>query len=152
MKRDQRFENAYIFGAVCPAEQKGAALVSTHVNTKVMNLHLQEISRTVAEGAHAVILMDGASYHRTPKLTIPTNLSLLYLPPYDPEDNGHENVWAYLRSNYFAGKIFNSLDEIMIYCCTVWNLLMEEKDRIQSLAQREWFSLNINQNVQQVIS
>ncbi|MCP3968910.1 MAG: IS630 family transposase, partial [Rhodobacteraceae bacterium] len=31
---DQRYENAYIFGAVCPAHDKGAALVMPHANAE----------------------------------------------------------------------------------------------------------------------
>jgi hypothetical protein len=31
--------------------------------TEAMNLHLQEISRHVTLGAHAVIIIDGAGWH-----------------------------------------------------------------------------------------
>jgi hypothetical protein len=61
--RDQRYDWAYIFGAVCPARGIGAALVLPHVNTAAMNLHLTEISSQVSSGAHAVILLDGAGWH-----------------------------------------------------------------------------------------
>jgi transposase len=58
--RDQRYEWDYLFGAVCPARGIGAALVLPEINTEAMNLHLAEISRCVAPGAHAVINLDGA--------------------------------------------------------------------------------------------
>jgi hypothetical protein len=61
--KDQRYANAYIFGAICPARGEGAALVLPQVNTEAMQLHLQEIARTVAPGAHAVVLMDRAGWH-----------------------------------------------------------------------------------------
>ena len=54
---DQRFENAYIFGAVCPALDKGAALVMPHANTEAMQKHLEEISTTIAAQAHGVVIM-----------------------------------------------------------------------------------------------
>ena len=38
--RDQRTASTYIFGAVCPKEGKGAALVLPACNTEAMNLHL----------------------------------------------------------------------------------------------------------------
>ncbi|WP_456388294.1 hypothetical protein [Profundibacter sp.] len=41
---DQRYENAYIFGAVCPALDKGAALVMPHANAEAMQKHLEEIT------------------------------------------------------------------------------------------------------------
>ena len=36
-----------------------------------MNLHLVEISRTVAPGAYAVVLMDQAGWHMTNALIVP---------------------------------------------------------------------------------
>jgi hypothetical protein len=49
--RDTRYQWAYIFGA---------ALVMPYADTEAMNVHLVEISRCVAEGAHAVLVLDGA--------------------------------------------------------------------------------------------
>src|SRR6201990_3511957 len=46
--RDQRTASTYIFGAVCPKEGKGAALIMPACNTEAMNLHLAEIAATVA--------------------------------------------------------------------------------------------------------
>jgi hypothetical protein len=45
-----------------------------------MNLHLAEISLNVAPGAHAVLLMDQAGWHLTPKLELPTNISIVAIP------------------------------------------------------------------------
>jgi hypothetical protein len=45
-----------------------------------MNLHLAEISKAVAPGAHAVLIMDQAGWHTTPKLNLPDNITLLPLP------------------------------------------------------------------------
>ena len=97
--RDTRYEWAYIFGAVCPERATGAALVLPFADTQAMNLHLAEIARTVAPGAHAVLVLDGAGWHGGKDLAVPDNISLLTLPPYAPELNPVENVWEYLRGN-----------------------------------------------------
>jgi hypothetical protein len=86
-------------GAICPERATGAGLVLPLVNAEAMNLHLQEISRHVASGAHAVLVLDRAGWHGAAALTIPDNLSLLPLPSYSPELNPVENVWEYLRQN-----------------------------------------------------
>ena len=44
----------YIFGAVCPARDTGAAIIMPAVNVAAMNEHLAEISRCVAPAAHAL--------------------------------------------------------------------------------------------------
>jgi len=68
-----------------------------------MNLHLKEIGTQVAQGAHAVVTLDGAGWHQQgDKLTVPDNISLLPLPPYSPELNPQENIWQFLRQNYLA--------------------------------------------------
>ncbi len=86
--RDQRYDWAYIFGAVCPARGVGAALVLPLVNTEAMNLHLAEISTQVTLGAHCVLTLDGAGWHQLGgKLRVPENISLLPLPAYSPELN-----------------------------------------------------------------
>ena len=48
-------DNGSFFGAVCPERGTTAALVMPHADTEAMNAHLVEISKTVAEGAHAVV-------------------------------------------------------------------------------------------------
>lgn len=67
-------------------------------DTQAMNAHLAEISRTVAKGAHAIIVLDGAGWRGSKALQLPDNISLLPLPPYAPELNPIENVWACLRA------------------------------------------------------
>ena len=66
--RDQRTASAYIFGAIRPREGKRAALVLPRRNSAAMSLHLAEISRAVAPGAHAVLLLDQAGWHVSDKL------------------------------------------------------------------------------------
>ena len=53
--RDQRYQWAYLFGAVCPDRGVGAGLVLPRANVHAMNLHLQEISTQVSPGAFGVV-------------------------------------------------------------------------------------------------
>ena len=96
--RDQRTEWAYIFGAICPAKGKGAGLVMPWCDTDAMAAHLIEISAAVDPGAHAVLIVDQAGWHLTPKLAIPDNITVLALPPRSPELNPVENVWQFMAT------------------------------------------------------
>jgi transposase len=110
-----------------------------YANTTAMNLHLTEISRCVAVGAHAVITLDGAGWHRSgDKLKVPDNISLLLLPPYAPELNPQENIWQYLRQNYLANRVFEDRNAIINACCHAWNSLIVQKNKIASIATRSW--------------
>ena len=89
---DQRTASTYIFGAICPARGAGAGLVLPWCNSTTMGMHLAEISQAIAPGAHAVLVLDQAGWHTSAKLTVPTNISLLPLPPKSPELNPSENI------------------------------------------------------------
>ena len=105
----------------------------------MMNLHLIEISTTVTAGAHAVLIVDGAGWHQTgDKLRVPDNITLLHLPPYSPELNPVENVWAYLRGNKLSNRVFDTYDDIVDACCNAWNWFTDQPDRITSLGSRKW--------------
>ena len=47
---DQRYDNAYLFGAICPARGVGAALALPYADADMMQLHLDQISRNVGPG------------------------------------------------------------------------------------------------------
>ena len=104
--KDLGFASAYLFGAVCPSQGKAAALIMPICNTAAMNHHLSEISSQVAADAHAVVILDGASWHNSHGLVVPSNITLLALPPYSPELNPVERVWHYLRSHWLANWYF----------------------------------------------
>ncbi|WP_428483117.1 IS630 family transposase [Rhodopila sp.] len=137
--RDQRYHWAYLFGAVCPARGVGAGLVLPHANVHAMNLHLQEISTQVAEGAFAVLTLDGAGWHQTgDRLEVPENIGLLHLPPYSPELNPVENVWEFLRQNDLSNRVYATSEAIIDACCVAWNKLIAAPERIRSIATRDW--------------
>ena len=50
-----------------------------------MSLHLAEVAQAVAPGAHGVMLMDRAGWHRAKELVVPDNLTLVLLPARAPE-------------------------------------------------------------------
>ena len=116
---DQRYRNAYLFGAICPAHGKGAALMLPWADAQAMQMHLDEISRHVARKAHAVVLMDRAGWHTTSKLKVPKNLTIILLPSRAPELNPVENIWQYLRANWLSNRVFEDYNAIVDgRCCT----------------------------------
>jgi transposase len=71
----------------------------------MMQLHLDEIARKVAEGAHAVLLLDRAGWHTTSKLAMPENITPIFLPSRASELNPVENVRRYLRRTALQQRI-----------------------------------------------
>ena len=109
-----------------------------HADAEAMNAHLVEISRTVAEGAHASLVLDGAGWHGSTALRIPDNITLVLRPPYAPELNPIETVWAYLRANRRAISVFETYDEIVTKCCEAWTFFAGDTDAVKSITSRDY--------------
>ena len=109
-----------------------------HVDTEAMNAHLIGISKTVAEGAHAILVLDGAGWHGSKALRTPENITLLTLPPYAPELNPIENVRAYLRANRLAISVFETEAEIVSRCCDAWNFFANDINTVRSITARDY--------------
>jgi transposase len=109
-----------------------------------MNLHLQEISTQVTPGARAALICDGAGWHqRGGKLEVPDNIVMITLPPYAPELNPMENVWAYLRANKLCALVWDNYDAIVQACKDAWIFLINDPDRIRSIGTRAWATVNV---------
>ena len=82
-------------------------------NADMFQLFLDELA---AEKPKTLIIMvlDNGAFHKAKTLKIPNNIKLLFLPPYSPELNPAEKMWARLK-RAFTNKLFHSLDEISLF-------------------------------------
>lgn len=100
--RQQQFEYAYIFGAVCPKKDQAVGLVLPKIGMLCMQKHLEEISKEIEPGNRAFVVFDRAAWHTTKKLLLPKNISLLSMQVASPELNPTEQVWQVLRDRYLG--------------------------------------------------
>ncbi len=103
-----------------------------------MNLHLAEIAQAVVPGDHAVLLVDQAGWHLSHRLVIPSNITVVPLPPKCPELNPVENVWQFMRDNWLSNRVFRSYDNILDHCTDAWNRLIDQPWTIMSIGLRLW--------------
>lgn len=136
--RQQQSESAYIFGAVCPQQDSAVALVMPQANTEAMTHHLQALSEAVPAGRHAVLVLDRAGWHTTPKLPQFPNVSLLPLPAGSPELNPAEQVWQQLRDRHLANRYYDGYEQIVHASCDAWNVFRQILGAIRSLCARSW--------------
>ena len=138
--KQTEYEFVYLFGAACSATGKSAALVLPESNTAMMNLFLQEMSKVVGPDTHAVLVLDQAAWHHSKSLQVPENITLVSLPPYSPELNPMERVWAYLRSHYLANRIYENYDAIVEAVSWAWNQFRLNQKRVQTVTHVPWLS------------
>lgn len=60
------------------------------------------------------MVLDNGAFHKAKDLKIPENIGLIFLPPYSPELNPAENMWAKLKRD-FTGKLFKTLDDLSVF-------------------------------------
>ena len=136
--KQQGFEWAYVFGAVCPERGRCEGLVMPRANTEAMNKHVALLSSRLQPDEHAVLVCDRASWHRSKGLEVPDNITLLLLPPYSPELNPVEQVGQGLRQRFWANRIFTDYDDIVRACCHAWNACADQPKQLTSLWTRAW--------------
>ena len=101
--KQQQFEYAYLFGAVCPATGATEALVTPWVDKDAMRQHLLQISDRTEQGHHAVVIMDGAGWHTDDIAADIPNVDIIKLPPYSPELNPDEYLNCDLKAGVHSG-------------------------------------------------
>jgi hypothetical protein len=91
-----------------------------------------------------IMVVDGASSHKSKDLKIPDNISLVLLPPYSLELNPAEQIWNRLRKNYFANKVFDSLEAATSQAEHGLSEMAANDDALVSLTNWPWIkSLNL---------
>jgi len=117
----------YIFGAICPAEGKGAGLVLPPATARLWPC-ISRKSRLQSRQEHMrsffSIRQDGLE-----EAAGSGNITLIPLPPKSPELNPVENIWQFMRDNWLSNRVFKSYDDILDHCCFAWNKLIDMPGR-----------------------
>jgi hypothetical protein len=82
----------YVYGGVSPMQGQLDWSLSEKMNTEQMNAFLTQVSQAHPR-EFIVIVVDGASSHKSKDLIVPENMRLLALPGYSPELN-HKNTFG----------------------------------------------------------
>ena len=106
----QVFKTTYLFGAFSPINGDKFLLEMPSCNSDNFQIFLNEFSfQNPAE--FKIIVLDNGAFHKAKALIIPGNIGLIFLPPYSPELNPAENIWAILKRK-FTNKLHHSLEEV----------------------------------------
>jgi transposase len=104
-------EYIYLYGAVSPQDGTCVYLIMPTSNTECFQAFLEVLSRRFAR-QDILLVLDGAPNHRSRQLVIPSNITLLPLPPYAPELNPKENLWDEIREKIFKNYALKSMDAV----------------------------------------
>ena len=85
-----------------------------------------------------MVVMDGAPCHSENTMQVPDNITIIKIPPYSPQLNPAEQLWKYLRTNFFANRLFDSIDDLIDYLADKLNYMAEDKSIIKSMTKYHW--------------
>lgn len=127
----------YAYGAVSIPQGDFDSLVLPHVNSQCMALFLAEISKRYPN-ENIVMALDGAGWHKSQSMHIPSNIRLLSLPPYSPELNPVEHLWDELREKCFHNTTFDSLKKLEDQLVKGLRDMEHDTQRVQSICNWQW--------------
>lgn len=110
VKFQHKFKNTYLYGAYSPINGDSIVLEVENVNKDMFHQYLKQLSEHKPSELKIVVI-DNAGFHSTKDMEIPKNIKLLRIPPYTPELNPCEQVWAYIKKR-FKNKIYDNLQEL----------------------------------------
>jgi transposase len=131
----------YVLMAVCASTGAASALIMPELNAGVLNLFLEQFSRELPAGVHAVLIWDGAGYHTSGELVVPANVSLIQLPPYSPELNPVENLWHYLRAHHWSNRVYEGYKGLEREAIRSLCAVCDEAETLKSVCNADYVKL-----------
>ncbi len=131
--RQTEYEYLWVTGAVCPETGHAEGLLSSNLNTEIINVFLSQFAATLPAGEHAVMVWDGAGFHRSGQLAVPPNITLIQLPPYSPELNPIENLWHYLKSHFWSNRSYEDYDALESAAMSAWRTAVLDTDLMKTV-------------------
>ena len=138
--RQTGFSSLYVLAAVCAATGAMSAVIMPTLNTEVVNLFLEQFSRELPAGVHAVLIWDGAGFHTGEDVVVPSNVSLIQLPPYSPELNPVENLWHYLRAHHWSNRPYRDYDALQEEAVRSLCAVREDTETIKTVCNPRYLS------------
>ena len=128
-------EYRYCYGAVDAFTGESFFIIAGGCNSAWMNEFLKQLSEQYPDD-YILLIMDNAVWHKSQELVIPSNIGFEFIPPYTPEMNPIEQVWAEIRKRGFKNKVFSSLEAVIDQLQTVIRSLHWED--LKTIVRRQW--------------
>lgn len=110
VKYQHKFATTYLYGSYSPIDGDSFVYEINGVSCEIFEAYLNKFSKHKPEQAKIVVI-DNASFHSTKNIKVPENIFLLRIPPYSPELNPCEQIWAWIKNRY-KNKVFKDLPEL----------------------------------------
>lgn len=126
LKYNLGYKNFYLYSSVNPLNGNNFSLILPNVDTVNFNVFLKEFVKTLGT-KETIIIVDGASWHRSKALDIPENVKIIIQPPYSPELNPVEKLWQYIKRHTIKNRLFEKLSLIENSICEMLKSMTKQQ-------------------------
>lgn len=110
VKYKHAFKNTYLYGAFSPIDGNSFVYEIEGTTSEIFYQYIKQLSEHRPNELMLVVI-DNAGFHSLQDKVLPPNIELIRIPPYSPELNPSEKMWAYIKQ-FYKNRCFNSLDHV----------------------------------------
>ena len=110
VKYQHAFLNTYLYGSYSPINGDSFTYEIEGTTSEIFYKYLVEFSKYKPTELK-IIIIDNAGFHSLKNYVLPYNIKLIKIPPYSPELNPSEKIWAYIKQHY-KNKVFENLENV----------------------------------------
>jgi transposase len=139
---ERHYEWVYVYGFVRPRTGQSWWCVLPSVTTEAFAVALAIFARDEGIDAthRAVLVIDQAGWHRSPRLPLPDGIDLVFLPAYSPELQPAERLWP-LVDEPVANRAFADLDALETVLVARCRTLEADPQRLTAHTRFHWWPL-----------
>ena len=113
VKYQHSFKNTYLYGSFSPINGDSFVWEIEGTTSQIFYDYLVAFSEHKPKELK-IIIIDNAGFHSMKNFEIPDNIKLVRIPPYCPELNSSEKIWAYIKQ-FYKNRVFDSLENVKIW-------------------------------------
>ena len=110
VKYKHAFKNTYLYGAFSPIDGNSFVYEIQGTTSEIFYEYIKQLSEH-RPSELMIVVIDNAGFHSLKNYEIPDNIRLVRIPPYSPELNPSEKMWAYIKQSY-KNEFFESLTQV----------------------------------------
>lgn len=141
---EDRYEWLWLYAAVEPTTGASFCLYLPRLDGDCFAVFLSELARAYPN-EELVLVVDGAPGHRSTQVTWPEGIEPLRLPPYSPELNPAERLFAEVRRD-LANRIYETVEAIMDALTAVLRPYWETPAALAQLTGYGWWLVGVGNN------
>ena len=143
VKYQHAFKNTYLYGSFSPINGDSFVYEIEGTTSEIFYKYLYEFSKYKPEELK-IIVIDNAGFHSMKNHELPENIRLIRIPPYTPELNPSEKIWAYIKQ-FYKNKVFEDLGTLKLWLHAFVKDKLDEKI-IKSITHNIFYNNHFNEH------